>query len=513
MSQQKPSRKKFLKEFSTFADEWLQAKGASATDQVSQVTALREALASLLDDKLRLDEQQKVLKGALGRAKKAGKSPADLIAQMRASADKLKSLNVAVNSTADSLLVILFEDQSQDSEKPSKTQLPEHFCAPLWLGLEAPSADLSARYRSDDAHGGHSNNGPDTVESAAASTWQISEHLTAEQWNSFLATNTQTTHYHQHEWRSIIADNFPQQHWHVGVLNSESGVEGVMSLVHMSGPISGNYLLSMPWLIYGGSLANNNRASDLLAECAKTKMRDLGCSHVELRQIHKRPDWQAMPGKVAMLLSLPPTIEVLNAGFDSSLRAQVRAAAAHGPSIEFGGAELVSDFYSVFCEKMRDLGTPVYHEGFFQDIARTFPDSTTVVVVRLEGRAVAAAFLVKYRDTIEIPWAVACRKYNRKAVNMYMYHQILEYSVTQGFQYFDFGRSTVDTGTYQFKKQWGPVPAELGWHRYPSAVGEESDGGSQERGWKFKVAIAVWKKLPVCLTKIIGPPVSRQLPW
>jgi len=512
MSQKKLSRKKFLKEFNAVTEVWLQANEMSATVQLSEAISLRDSLASLLDEKQLLDEHQNVLKGALGRAKKAGESPTDLITQMRESADKLKSLNAVVNSTADLLLGVIFEEQAKGSDRPPSFKMPEHFCAPDWLDSPSPS-EISEHGKSDRIHSCNSAGDASASKLAVVSEWQILENLTDEQWNSFTTANAQATHYHQHQWRRIIANNFPQQHWYVGALNENGDVEGVMSLVHMSSPVSGNYLLSMPWLIYGGSLSRNGEVSELLAEYAKTKMNEFGCSHIELRQIHTRPDWQRMPGKVAMLLALPPTIEELNTGFDSSLRAQVRAAAAHGPSVEFGGAELLADFYDVFCEKMRDLGTPVYHKGFFADIALAFPESTTVVVVKLNGRAVAAAFLVKYRDTIEIPWAAASKKYNRQAVNMFMYHQILEYSIVQGFQYFDFGRSTVNTGTYQFKKQWGAKPLALGWHRYPGAANEEGDSVGGEKGWKFKLAIAVWKNLPVWLTKIIGPPVSRLLPW
>lgn len=499
------TRKSLLIDISMVTSEW--SKKNVDSPQSSRVVELRDALITLLDKKAQMDDEQNALKAAVGRAKRAGEPADDLIAKMRKSSSCLKNLNLAINDTADLLLdLVKIEDSEQTAASAPGQFLPQNWAQPA--KAESKVVEQTSMRVVNSTNISHSE-----TQSAEPVGWHVAETVSEEQWNAYVASHPEATHYHQHNWLNIIQNNFPQQHWYVGVLDASGAIRGVLSLVYMNSPVTGSYLLSMPWLIYGGCLASNYCASELLADYTKQKMLELGCSHAELRQIHTRPDWQLMPGKVSMVMRLPTTNVELNNGFGASLRSQIKGATAHGPAIDFGGGELVDDFYTVFCEKMRDLGTPVYGKPFFSDVLSHFDDSTTCVVVRLNGRPVAAAILMKFRNTIEVPWAAARKKYNPQGVNMFMYHQILEYSVTHGFEFFDFGRSSVDTGTYQFKKQWGAKPYELGWHRYPHTISDENDLQNKELSLKFRLAIAVWKRLPVWLTRIIGPPVSRHLPW
>ena len=134
-----------------------------------------------------------------------------------------------------------------------------------------------------------------------------------------------------------------------------------------------------------------------------------------------------------------------------------------------GGRELLDEFYAVFSRNMRDLGTPVYSQRWFAAILDAFPDRTRVFVVRHGGKPVAAAMLVGDRKHLEIPWASSLRDFNSIGVNMLLYWNVLEYACAQGYEVFDFGRSTMDSGTFKFKSQWGAQPQQLYWHYWIKA--------------------------------------------
>ena len=169
------------------------------------------------------------------------------------------------------------------------------------------------------------------------------------------------------------------------------------------------------------------------------------------------------------------------------------------------------EFYRVFSEKMRDLGTPVYHRGFVEDIANTFPDSATFVVVRVEGKPAAAACLLGFRNTLEVPWAAARKRHNKAGINMFMYHAMLEEAITRGYQCFDFGRSTVGESTYRFKAQWGAEPYALEWQRYSGEYGADDAPGKP--GKVMLLASSVWRRMPVAVTNFLGPTIAGKLPW
>ena len=151
---------------------------------------------------------------------------------------------------------------------------------------------------------------------------------------------------------------------------------------------------------------------------------------------------------------------------------------------------------------MRDLGTPVFPAALFSTILRNFPGEAELCVVRLNQQAAAAAMLIHGRGRTEVPSASTLRVYNSTNVNMVMYWHLLSRAVERKQLTFDFGRSTVDAGTYNFKKQWGaePQPSVWQYHVRRGSISEMRPTNS-----KFGLAIRVWKKLPVSLTRWIGP--------
>ena len=62
-----------------------------------------------------------------------------------------------------------------------------------------------------------------------------------------------------------------------------------------------------------------------------------------------------------------------------------------------GGVELLDDFYRVFAINMRDLGTPVYGKIFFRNILTILIGNAHLIIVKLQGKPVAAAFLLGHR--------------------------------------------------------------------------------------------------------------------
>jgi serine/alanine adding enzyme len=191
------------------------------------------------------------------------------------------------------------------------------------------------------------------------------------------------------------------------------------------------------------------------------------------------------------------------------VRNQVRKAEKAGLRTEIGGLELVEPFYQVFATNMRDLGTPVYARSFFEAVLRSLPDTARVVVVSLGQTPIAAAVTIRWRDTVEVPWASSLRAHNDKAPNMLLYWTMLKAAMSEGAGRFDFGRSTPDEGTFQFKRQWGATPHPLVWE-YAGLEGAPPD--QSPKNPKFRLAIAIWQRLPLAVANRLGPAVVRNIP-
>ena len=267
----------------------------------------------------------------------------------------------------------------------------------------------------------------------------------------------------------------------------------------------------MAFFNYGGVLAVDAESNQALLQAAAKLAQSVEARYVELRQSEPlSTQWPVREKKLSMRLSLPGDYESLLKSFPSKLRSQVRRAQKEGMTARIGGAELLEDFYQVFALCMRDLGTPVYDKKLFRIIVDAFPKDARICVVSLNGKPLASGFLYGYRDMLEIPWAASDKNFSRLAPNMLLYGAVLEHACQAGYKTFDFGRSSADSGTYRFKAQWGAKPHQLHWY-YWTAAGQQIPELNPDNP-KFKAAIAVWKRMPVPMTKLIGPPIVKYLP-
>ena len=174
-----------------------------------------------------------------------------------------------------------------------------------------------------------------------------------------------------------------------------------------------------------------------------------------------------------------------------------------------GGEELLNDFYAVFSRNMRDLGTPVFSRRLFCGVLRHFAGSAEFCVVRAGRRPVAAALVCHGQGVTEVPSASSLREFNSTNANMYMYWQLLQRAVGRAQHTFDFGRSTVDSGTYRFKKQSGAEPHPAVWQYY---VRRGDVGDLRPENRKYQLAIRLWQRLPVCVANLLGPAIVRGIP-
>jgi FemAB-related protein (PEP-CTERM system-associated) len=329
-------------------------------------------------------------------------------------------------------------------------------------------------------------------------------------WEEFVRQQPEATGYHRWGWRQVIERAFG---WPAFYLMSFEGgaVTGVLPLIWQKSKLFGSFLTSMPYLNGGGIAAKNVPAAQALLDEAVRLARQLGVQHVELRQ-RSKPEFKlpTRTHKVTLLRELGADPETLFTSLPHKVRTDIRKAQKYNLAAEFGGAELLDDFYAVFSRNMRDLGTPVYSRGFFAAMLRVFPQETFICVVRHQGTPIAGSFLIAFRDTVEAGWS--CSLYSHLAMkpNMFLYWSILAEMGRRGFRCFDFGRSTVGSGTHRFKKQWGTREVPLYW-AYWTREGRSLPELNPENP-RYRVAIRIWQKLPLAVANLIGPRVVRCLP-
>ncbi len=331
------------------------------------------------------------------------------------------------------------------------------------------------------------------------------------QWDAYVDAHPQGRIYQKTEWMEITEQAFGKRALHRLVVDNGE-IRGILPVVHFHTFLVGKQLISLPYVNYGGPIWSNEQAKDLILNEIEHLRQETGSEAFEIRYDTENAfPFPVKTAKVTFLLDLPEDPEILWKGFRAKLRSQIRRPMKEDMFARSGGLELLDDFYYVFARNMRHLGTPVYGKHIFRSILEKLPENSFLTIVYAKDKKpVAGAFLLGYKNTLEIPWASSLRKYNRFSPNMLLYWEVLKAAIERGYRVFDFGRGTKEGGTYRFKKQWGGKEVQLYWY-YALAPGETLPEVNKENP-KFALAIKTWRKLPLWFTNLIGPKIVNNLP-
>lgn len=311
-------------------------------------------------------------------------------------------------------------------------------------------------------------------------------------------------------WSTVIAQSTPINTYYL-VAREQNEICGVLSLGHSKSVFFGNYMVSQPMSNYGGIFAESSTTRDALFDHAVKLATELECSSIEFRNIKPLPyDLELRTGKMCMYLPLTEDTEQMWKGFSGKVRNHVRKAEKSGLTAISGHIELLDDFYHIYSARMHQLGTPPYPRKLMENIMKSFLDSTRIFVVYLDKLTVAAGFTMWFNGFVEIPWAAALVQHNRLCPNNLLYWDIIKHFGLSGSKCFDFGRCTVDGPTYNFKKNWGTEPVYLNYQYWVRPGQKLSVSNPSNLAYKRKIEL--WKKLPLSVTRLAGPYLSRYLP-
>jgi FemAB-related protein (PEP-CTERM system-associated) len=311
-------------------------------------------------------------------------------------------------------------------------------------------------------------------------------------------------------WRGIMADALGHECRYLMACDDDGAVRAVLPLVRVRSRLFGDYLVSMPFLNAGGAVGTPDGVAGLLAHAVELARR-LCVDLLELRARRPAPGegpLRVTSRKITVRLELPESADALWRGFDAKLRSQIRRPQKEGLTAAFGNDQ-VEPFYEVFARNMRCLGTPVLPRRFFERIGETFAGIVVFGAVYRGAEPVAAGCGFVWGDEFEMTWASSLREHNRLASNMLLYWSFLEHAIGRGVRVFDFGRCTPGSGTHRFKRQWGAVDVALPWLQWSAR--NVTAPPSPDRP-AFRLASAVWRRLPLAVTNRIGPVLARRIP-
>jgi len=311
-------------------------------------------------------------------------------------------------------------------------------------------------------------------------------------------------------WSFMIEKTFGHKSFYL-VAREGQEIRGILPLMQIRSRLFGNRMVSQAFSNYGGPLANEPDALEALYDHAVELATDRGCESIEFHNLVPLTYdlLQSRDDKITMHLPLMQDPDELWRSFRPEVRNQIRKAKkSHLVSI-CGGIELISDFWSLWSKRMHELGTPCYPRKLFYNIFQAFPKNVQIFLVQLDDLTVGGAFVYCYKGLVQIRWAATLIEYNRLCPNNLLYWSVMKHYCLAGASTFDFGRSTVGSTQHKFKKQWGAKPIQL-YYQYWSPPEKQLSLITPDNP-KYRKKVEMWKKLPLWMTRLAGPYISRSL--
>lgn len=326
-------------------------------------------------------------------------------------------------------------------------------------------------------------------------------------WNAYVFAHPRGTFFHRAEWKSVIESSFGHRTY---FLFAERGsvVCGVLPLGHIRSWLFGNSLISAPFCVYGGVIADDVAVENALRQHASALANDLGVDHLELRhREHHESDWLRKALYVTFRRPIEADHEQNMLAIPRKQRAMVRKGIKAGLVSEID--DNVDRFFEQYAQSVRNLGTPVFAKRYFERLAQAFGKDCEVLTVTASGMPASSVLSFYFRDEV-LPYygggGVRAREF---AANDFMYWEVMRRAAERGIRVFDYGRSKEGTGSYAFKKNWGFEPQPM--HYEYQLVRAKTVPDVNPLNPKYRLFINVWQRLPIGLSKIVGPMLSRDL--
>lgn len=329
-------------------------------------------------------------------------------------------------------------------------------------------------------------------------------------WDAYVDQCPQATFFHRAGWQRVLRQAFGHRTWFYYV--ERAGViEGILPLGEVRSRVFGHWLGALPFCVYGGIAAASDEARAMLDQAAQALARELGVGHLEYRNIERGhpgdPDWLVKPLYVTFRKAIVADDEQNMNAIPRKQRAMVRKGIKFGLRGEVD--QDVGRFYAAYARSVHRLGTPVFSRRYFALLKETFGDDCEVRVITHDGELVAGVLSFFFRDQVLPYYGGGLDNARALAGNDFMYWNLMQASAARGMRLFDFGRSKLGTGAFDFKKNWGFEPEPLDYEVRlikASAVPENNPLNP-----KYRLFIRMWRRLPLPVANMLGPHIVKNL--
>ncbi len=329
--------------------------------------------------------------------------------------------------------------------------------------------------------------------------------------DAYVRAHARGTFFHLSGWRRVVE----RVHGHDALdLLAWRGEQlaGVLPLMLCHGPFGARKLISMPYATYGGPIGDEPAVEHALVARAGELGRELSAGYIELRCVDD-PGLELVPSALyaTFVRELPAEPAGVLASMPKKARAEARKARDKHRLELSSGHWYLDDLQRMFLLNKHELGSPGLPAAHFRAILKQFEREVSVHLVRQAGVPLSAVMSFAHGDTLIAYYAGIQPGADRAfSASNFMYMALQEWAVERGFKRFDFCRSRIGSGAFDFKRHQGFEPRPLN-YRY-LLVRDRHPPTFTPSNPRTAVLRNAWSHLPLWLARALSDRLARYLP-
>lgn len=331
----------------------------------------------------------------------------------------------------------------------------------------------------------------------------------AAQWDAYVRAHPHGSPFHLIAWKKTVEEGFGYPGRFL-LAERDGAIRGILPLFLVKNLLMGKVLLSSPFAVYGGVLAADDETRAAFRDHLSGLGRSLGVQYVELRNAF--PEQCLGFSKVERYVTFTQEIGSDEEAILEHIPRKTRAAVRKSLKFELAARSTRErrTFERLYGENLRRLGTPCFPSRHFAAILRHFGAEVDIRETLRGDQVIAAVLSFYFRDQVLPYYGASDASALAYQPNNFMYFDLMRRAGANGFRLFDFGRSKIDSGSFDFKAHWGMRTRTLPYEML--LVKRKDPPHFSPNNPKFQLAIRIWQRVPLGITRLIGPWLNRLVP-
>jgi len=330
-----------------------------------------------------------------------------------------------------------------------------------------------------------------------------------EAWGQYVQQHPGSIAWQSYDWYSVIRKHYPVTFLPLAVTNG-TGIRGVLPLYRI-GPSRGkNVLISVPYAVAGGILADDAEAERLLVEKAVALAGEFGSRGITLKQYKRKVagNFRDDDAFYNRELDIARDLAQVWQDIDDKNKHQVDEARNYSLVLAHPMSD-INAFYSLLLQHHHRKGVPCVSRKWIEDLINF--DLYSAALLFLNGRPVAGTLVKEFKDTVSFPFSCIARDDEQHRMFAYdLYWKLIARFNAKGTRIYHSGRIPANNDVESYRLGWGGTQYGYHYQYYPGGSTVRSE--SSRKGRKRELFESLWRRLPLGIAKLIGPAIVRRFP-